>query len=75
MRAEELNDEQKATLKVICWEYVLRYERGGDKFMDRSVGGATPTVCTMIQGLNARASSGNICNLPTERESHHSQLW
>jgi hypothetical protein len=60
---KSLNDEQKATRMGICWEYVLRCERDGDKFLDRFVGGASPGVCTMIQGRNARVSSGNICNL------------
>jgi len=68
-----LNDEQKTTRMGICWEYVLRYEK--DKFLDLIVRGASPGVCTMIQGLNARFSSENICNLPTEKESHHSQRW
>jgi len=68
-----LNDEQKTTRTGICWEYVQLYER--DKFLDLIVGGASPGICTMIQGLNARFSSGNICNLLTEKESHHFQCW
>jgi hypothetical protein len=49
---KSLNDAQKTTCMGICWEYVLRYEREGEKFLDLIVGGVSPGVCTMIQGLN-----------------------